>query len=217
VNALRDRPDAVAREPVVASQPGRAPDPKRALLLLVLNLLLVAVSAICGGLALVFSGQWLEVFVGLAAGLAYPAVLMTLHWLKWLIDIPAMLASDARWRLASAVLTYLSGLFASALVLGWLALVTWGVLGATPAWAALAWGYALVGGPLLLVLLRPAGYPLLVLLGLAAQCLYPIAWAMFHLAGLGMGEILRAIAVVTAVLPLVQFWPRWQSATRPRP
>lgn len=49
----------------------------------------------------------------------------------------------------------------------------WSIGAREPAWAALAWGYALASAPLLAVVLRPAGYPLLVLLMLVAQLLYP--------------------------------------------
>lgn len=207
INSTACLPSVMSRDP--------APSAARPLLLLLGNLLLVAVAGLCGGIGLLLAGEWAAVTVGLAAGVLYPLVLLLLHWLRWLIDIPAMFASQARWRLTAAVLDYLSGVYVSILVLGWLSGIVWSILALHPPWAALCWGYALVAGPLLLVILSPAGYPFLMLLVMVAQALYPLAWILFCLAGAPIEYLLQAIAVVALLLPLVEFSVRWQLLTRP--
>lgn len=206
---------AMSTESSPATSRDQAASAARPLLLLLGNLLLVAVSGLAGGIGLLLAGEWKAVIVGLAAGLAYPVALLLLHWLRWLIDIPAMFASQARWHLTAAILNYLSDLFVSLLVLSWLMCIAWGILALNPPWAALCWGYALVAGPLLLVILSPAGYPLLMLLVMVAQGLYPLAWILFRLADVPVEYLLQAIAVLALLLPLVEFSSRWQSATRP--
>lgn len=102
----------------IVENPAARSDSNYPLLLLVLNLLLVAVCGICGGIGLLLAGESTVLFLGLLAGIAYPLALIALHWLKWLIDIPAILADGANWRSVTALLAYLSALFTSTLVLG---------------------------------------------------------------------------------------------------
>lgn len=185
------------------------------LLALIVNVLIAAVAGICGGIGLLLAGEWRILVISIAAAVVYPATLVTLHWLRWLIDIPAMLASQARYQFLASILFYFSGLFINVLVLGWVALALWWVAPATPAWAALAWGYALVAGPLLLVIVQPFGYPLLVLLAFIAQASYPLAWGLLRLAGVAPEQVVAGIAVLALVCPLIQFSRRWQVMTAP--
>ena len=185
------------------------------LLALVVNALLVVVAGFAGGIGLLLAGEWGIVALGVAAAVVFPLALVALHWLRWLIDIPAMLASDARQHWLAALLAYVAGVFVSALVLGWPALAFWWIAGAAPAWAALAWGYALVAGPLLLVIVRPFGYPFMVLLAFLAQLAYPLAWGLLHLAGVAPENIVAGIGVLALVCPLIEFSRRWQETTAP--
>jgi len=190
-------------------------NPALLLLALILDALLVAAAGVAGAIGLLLAGGGWIVLVSLCAAIACPATLVMLHWLRWLTDIPAMLASQARWHLIAVVLAYLSGLIVHVLVLGWVALALWWIASATPGWAALAWGYAVVSGPLLLVVLRPFSYPQFLLLVFTAQIVYPLAWGALHYAHFSGQQVLAAIGLIALTGPLVQFSRRWQVLTAP--
>jgi hypothetical protein len=187
----------------------------RPLLLLLLNAVLILGAGLAGLVGMVADGRWLLVAGSLLAALAYPAVLLALHWLRWLIDIPAMFAADARHQLLASLLVYLSDMFVHCLVLGWTALVFWWIVDGRPAVSALAWGYALSAGPLLAVLLRPSGYPLLVLAFGVAQAAFVIGWILLRFELASTEQVLAGLALLTLLAPLIQFSRRWQNATRP--
>ena len=188
--------------------------PALPLLALILNALLIAAAGVAGAVGMLLAGGGTIVIVSLCAAIACPATLAMLHWLRWLTDIPAMLARQARWHFFAIVFAYLSGLIVHALVLGWVALAVWWIA-PTPGWAALAWGYAVVAAPLLLIVLRPFSYPLFLLLMLVAQALYPLAWGAMHLAHLSTEHVLAAIGLIALIGPLLQFSRRWQALTAP--
>jgi hypothetical protein len=187
----------------------------RPLLLLLLNVLLIAGAGLYGLVGMLMEGRWWVMATSLVAALGFPVALVTLHWLRWLIDIPALFAADARLRLLTALLVYLSGLFIHVLVLGWTAFTLWWVVVGHPSLAALAWGYAVTTGPLLLVILRPFSYPLMLWLYLLAQILFVIGWTLLHLGLATAMEVLSGIALAAVVSPLVQFSRRWQERTQP--
>jgi hypothetical protein len=185
------------------------------LLVVILDSALVAVAGAAGFAGMLLAGEWAVVGGSVLAAVLYPTTLLTLHWLTWLIGIPAVLAADGGHRLLTALLGYLSGLFVAVLVLGWVALVLWWIAADRPTWAALAWGYAVVTAPLMVVVLRPFGYPLLLLLFFMAQFAFAAAWALLHFRLAGPVEALGAIGVLALVSPLVQFSRRWQRHTAP--
>lgn len=190
-------------------------NPALLLLALIVDVLLVAAAGLAGAVGLLLAGGGWMVLVSLCAAIAYPTALVMLHWLRWLTDIPAMLASQARWHFLAVAFAYLSGLIVHALVLGWVALAVWWIAPGTPGWAALAWGYAVVSGPLLLVVLRPFSYPQFLLLVFTAQILYPLAWGALHYANFSVEQVLAAIGVIALSGPLIQFSRRWQALTAP--
>ena len=79
------------------------------LLALVVNALLVVVAGFAGGIGLLLAGEWGLVALGVAAAAVFPVALVTLHRLRWLIDIRAMLASDDRHHWLAALLAYVTG------------------------------------------------------------------------------------------------------------
>ena len=186
-----------------------------ALLALILNVLLVAAAGLAGAVGLLLAGGGWVVLSSACAAIAFPLTFVTLHWLRWLTDIPAMLASQARWHFPAAVFAYLSGLIVHALVLGWVAVAVWWIAPGTPGWAALAWGYAVVSGPLLLIVLRPFSYPQLLLPVFTAQMLYPLAWGALHYANFAAEQVVAAIGLIALAGPLIQFSRRWQALTAP--
>ena len=183
--------------------------------LIIINLCFVGLAGMAGAAGLLLAGEWQAVLLGLAAGMAIPFGLPLLHWLRWLFDIPAMFAHDARWHRLAAIFAYLADLFVCLLMLGWLAAVVHWIAPIDPAWAALCWGHALAAGPLLLIVLLPAGYPLLMLLVAVIQIAWPLAWAAHRLAGIPIDSLLDAIGLLILLLPLVEFLPRWRAWTRP--
>jgi hypothetical protein len=185
------------------------------LLVLILNSVLVAAMGLAGLTGLLFAGEWVIVGASTLAVVLFPGALFTLHWLRWLIDIPAVFAADAGHRLLTVVLVYLSGLFVHILVLGWVALAVWWITADRPTWAALAWGYAVVTGPLMFVVLRPFGYPLLLMLFFLAQLTYPAAWALLHFRLAAPEEVLGGIGLIALATPVIQFSRRWQVHTAP--
>ena len=185
------------------------------LLVLILNSVLVITAGVAGLTGMLFAGEWGIVGASVLAAVLFPATFLTLHWLTWLIGIPAILAADGGHRLLTRLLVYLSGLFVHCLVLGWVALAVWWIAAERPSWAALAWGYAVVTAPLTFVVLRPFGYPLLLLLFFLAQLTYAAAWALLHLRLAATEEVLGAIGVLALVAPLIEFSRRWQRHTAP--
>lgn len=190
-------------------------NPALPLLALIVNALFIAAAGLAGAVGLLLAGGGWMVIASVCAAIACPAAFVALHWLRWLTDIPAMLAGQARWHLLALAFAYLSGLVVHALVLGWVALAVWWIAPGTPGWAALAWGYAVVSGPLLLIVLRPFSYPLLLLLVFVAQVLYPLAWGALHYANFSAEQVLVAIGLIALIGPLVQFSRRWQVLTAP--
>jgi hypothetical protein len=185
------------------------------LLVVLLNTALVIAAGVAGSIGMLLAGQWAVVGASLVAAILYPAGLLTLHWLTWLIGIPAVLADDAGHRWLAMLLAYLLGLFVSGLVLGWVALAVWWIAADRATWAALAWGYAVVTAPLIVVVLRPFGYPLLLMLFFLAQAAYAGAWALLHFRLAAPDEALAVIGALALVAPLVQFSRRWQRHTTP--
>lgn len=185
------------------------------LLVLMLNSALVVMAGLAGFIGMLLAGEWGVVGASAVVAVLYPATLLTLHWLTWLISIPAVLAEDGGHRLLTGLLVYLCGLFVTCLVLGWVALALWWIAAGRPTWAALAWGYAVVTAPLIVVVLRPFGYPLLLMLFFLAQITYAAAWALLHYRLAALDEMLGAIAVLALVSPLIQFSRRWQRHTAP--
>jgi len=183
--------------------------------ILILNICLIVVAGLAGLAGMLLDGEWQIPAISIVAALLLPSILVTLHWLRLLLDIPAMLASDARFNLLTRLLAYLSGVFTFALCLGWLALAIWWIAAHHPGWAGLAWGYAIVAAPLLMVLLSPAGYPLLVLAVMVSQILYPFAWLILRFAWLSPQQVVYSVALLALLLPLIQFWRRWQLLARP--
>jgi hypothetical protein len=185
------------------------------LLVLILNSVLVAAMGLAGLAGMLFAGEWGTVGASLLAVVLFPGALFALHWLRWLIDIPAVFAAEAGHRLLTALLVYLAGLFVHCLVLGWVVLAVWWIAADRPSWAALAWGYAVVTGPLMVVVLRPFGYPLLLMLFFLAQLTYPVAWALLHFQLAAPAEVLAGIGLVALATPVIQFSRRWQAHTAP--
>lgn len=185
------------------------------LLVLILNLVLVAVAGLAGLAGMLLAGEWGIVGISMVAAVLYPGALLMLHWLTWLIAIPAVLAADGGHRLLTALLVYLGGLFVHCLVLGWVALAVWWLAAERPTWAALAWGYAVVTAPLMVVVLRPFGYPLLLMLFFLAQVAYAAAWTLLHYRLAAPEAVLGAIGVLALLSPLIEFSRRWQRHTAP--
>jgi hypothetical protein len=185
------------------------------LLVLLLNSALIVAAGLAGLVGMLLAGEWGIVGASVLAAILYPTALLTLHWLTWLIGIPAVLAADGGHRRLAALLDYLCGLFVTGLVLGWSALAVWWIAADRPTWAALGWGYAVVTAPLVAVVLRPFGYPLLLMLFFLAQAVYAAAWALLHYRLAAPDEVLAAIGVLGLLAPLVQFSRRWQRHTAP--
>lgn len=185
------------------------------LLVLMLNSALAVAAGLAGFIGMLLAGEWAVVGVSVVAAVLYPGAFFALHWLTWLIGIPAVLAEDGGHRRLIAVLVYLWGLLVHALVLGWAALAVWWIAADRPTWAALAWGYAVVTAPLIVVVLRPFGYPLLLMLFFLVQMAYAVAWTLLHYRLAAPDEVLGAIAVLALVSPLIQFSRRWQRHTAP--
>lgn len=184
------------------------------LLVVLLNSALVLVAGLAGLAGMLLAGEWDTVGAGILAAALYPGALFTLHWLTLLFGVPAVLAEDGGYRLLTTLLVYLGGLLVHCLVLGWVALVIWWIAD-RPTWAALAWGYAVVTGPLMVVVLRPFGYPLLLMLFFLAQVTYVGAWASLHFQLATPAGALGAIAVLALVAPAIQFSRRWRRLIAP--
>ena len=180
-----------------------------------LDALLMICAGLIGGVGMLWDGEWWCVASSLGAAIVFPSVLFILHWLRLLTDIPAMFAADARLPLLADLFGYVSDLFIHALVLGWLAWVFWWVAAERPTTAALLWGFAVVSGPLLTVVFRPLGYPMLAWACIVAQLAWPLAWACAHYRLLTSDETLMAIGTLVFVSPLIGLSRRWQRFTAP--
>lgn len=187
----------------------------RPLAAVILNGLLIAAAGLFGIVGLLVAGEWRIVGTSLAAVIAFPFVLLTLHWLRWLLDIPAALCADIGYRLLAGLLAYLADLFVSAMVIGWVAAAVFLVAADNPGWSALVWGYAIVAGPLLFLFMRPGGYPMMVWLYFVAQIAYPVAWGLLRLGLLSLDAVFIALALLAALAPLIEFSRRWRRHTAP--
>ena len=181
----------------------------------VVDALLVILAGFIGGAGMLWDGEWQRVASGLGAAIIFPMVLFVFHWLRLLIDIPAMFAKDAHMDLFADLLGYVSDVFVHALILGWLALVFWWISAERPTTYALLWGFAVVSGPLLWVVFRPLGYPMLAWACVVAQLAWPLAWACVHYDLLTTDEVLMGIGVIALFSPLIGFSRRWKRFVAP--
>lgn len=185
------------------------------LAIIVIDAILVVLAGLVGGAMMLSDGAWWRVVTSLAAAIVFPTLLFVLHWLRLLTDIPAMFAADARLGRLADLLGYLSNVFVHALVLGWLALAFCWIAAGQATIPALLWGFAIVSGPLLVVVLRPLGYPMLAWSCLVAQLAWPLLWASAHYHLLSTEQALLGIGVLLLVSPLIGFSRRWQRLTAP--
>lgn len=205
--------------------PSRPPEtlPKHPLLplkFLLADLLLVSVAAVTGITGLALHEEWLLLLGGFVAVLAFPIALACVHWLRWLIDIPALLLGQSGWRLLMTCLHYIADVFVSLLIFGWLALVLLTVAGGLlseheeiPGWVSLTWGFAITSGPLTLMLLRPSGYPLLFLLCLLGQLAYPIGWGLIQW-DIDWLNLMLGVLLLALIAPLLGYLPAYRRAAR---
>jgi hypothetical protein len=177
--------------------------------------LLVVFAGLLGGAWMLWDGEWWRVATSLGAAIAFPTALFILHWLRLLTDIPAMFAADTRMGWLADLFGYVSDVFVHALILGWLALAFWWISAERPTTPALLWGFAVVSGPLLSVVFRPLGYPMLVWACIVAQIVWPIVWACAHYDLFATDEVLVGIGALALISPLIGFSRRWQRLTAP--
>jgi len=168
----------------------------------VADALIVLVAGVIGGAGMLWNGEWHRVASSLGAAIIFPLILFVFHWLRLLIDIPEMFARDAHMGLLADLLGYVSDVFVHALILGWLALVFWWIGAEGPAVYALLWGFAIVSGPLLSVVFRPLGYPMLAWACIVAQLAWPLAWSCTRFRILAAEEVLIGIGALVLLSPL---------------
>lgn len=181
----------------------------------VVDALIVLVAGVIGGAGMLWNGEWQRVASSLGAAIIFPTVLFVFHWLRLFIDIPAMFAQDAHMDLLADLLGYVSDVFVHALILGWLALVFWWIGAEQPTTSSLLWGFAIVAGPLLGVVFRPLGYPMLAWACVVAQLAWPLAWSCTRFRILAADEVLVGIGALVLLSPLIGFSRRWQRFSAP--
>jgi hypothetical protein len=179
------------------------------------DFLLVVLAGLLGGAGMLWDGEWWRVITSLGAAIVFPVVLFIFHWLRLLTDIPAMFAADARMDWLADLFGYVSDVFVHALILGWLGLVFWWIGSERPTTPALLWGFAVVSGPLLSVIFRPLGYPMLAWACVVAQLAWPLAWACAHYRLLAADEVLIGMGALALISPLIGFSCRWQRFSAP--